>query len=377
MKPHRLLFVITTSDFGGTESYLLRLVTGLDRKRFEPIVLSLCPIGRIGRAIEGQGIRVESFEMAAKPKPHQLLAGILHLKFFLKRERIELVQALLYRANVLAAAAIRLPGKKVPLVTGQRSLIPAGRGRDALLQRLTRNWASKVVAVSQAVEKELLATETIEPGKVVVIQNGIDLERFRISPEEELQRRNTARRAWNAKDDDLVVGAVGRLHGPKGLKYLIAAFAEARKEEPKLRLVIAGDGPEKEALEQQAHELAALVQFLGYQADPIPLYPGFDLYALPSLAEGSPNALLEAMACSKACIASRVGGVPEAAEDGLSGLLVEPGNAHALAKALLELARDASRRASLGRAARARVEREFDLKKKIAEHEALYLGLLT
>ena len=135
MKPHKILFVITTSDFGGTESYLLRLVAGLDRARFEPIVLSLCPLGRIGREIASLGIRVESFDMAAKPKPHQMLAGILRLWRFVRRENIELVQALLYRANVLAAAALKLPGRRIPLVTGQRSLIPAGRGRDARLQR--------------------------------------------------------------------------------------------------------------------------------------------------------------------------------------------------------------------------------------------------
>lgn len=376
MKPHKILFVITTSDFGGTESYLLRLVAGLDRKVFEPIVLSLCPAGRIGREIAGLGIRVESFEMAAKPKPHQMLNGIWRLWRFVRREKIELVQALLYRANVMAAAALKLPGCRAPLVTGQRSLIPAGRGRDARLQRWTRGWAAKVVAVSQAVERELLATESIAPGKVVVIQNGIDLARFRIDPEEEIRRRAAARASWGIAEEKIVVGAVGRLHGPKGLKYLIEAFAQAVKQNPRLELVIAGDGPEREALEKQAADLGTQVHFLGYQADPIPLYPGFDLYVLPSLAEGSPNALLEAMAAGKASIASRVGGVPEAAEDGQSGILVEPVDPAALARAILDLAANPERRKELGLAARIRVEQEFDLEKKVRQHEALYLGLL-
>lgn len=376
MKPHKILFVITTSDFGGTESYLLRLVAGLDRKIFEPIVLSLCPTGRIGREIAGLGIRVESFDMATKPKPHQMLAGVLRLWRFVRRENIELVQALLYRANVMAATALKLPGCHAPLVTGQRSLIPAGRGRDARLQRWTRGWAAKVVAVSQAVQRELLATEAIAPGKVVVIQNGIELSRFRIDPAEEQQRRAAARADWGVDEDKIVIGAVGRLHGPKGLKYLIEAFALAVKQDPRLQLVIAGDGPEREALESQAATLGVEVRFLGYQANPIPLYPGFDLYVLPSLAEGSPNALLEAMAAGKACIASRVGGVPEAAEDGQSGILVEPADPAALARAILDLAANPERRQELGLAARIRVEQEFDLEKKVRQHEALYLGLL-
>lgn len=374
--PHRLLFVITTSDFGGTESYLLRLVSGLDRQAFEPVVLSLCPSGRIGKEIAAQGIRVESFGMAAKPKPHQMLAAIWRLRTFLRQEQIALVQSLLYRANVIAAAAIKIAGRRIPLVTGQRSLIPAGRGRDALLQRWTRDWADKVVAVSEAVAEELAATENIAAGKVVVIQNGIELARFRVTEAERQSRRNAARSAWGVTENDLVVGAVGRLHGPKGLEYLVQAFALAKSEEPRLKLVIAGDGPERESLEKRAKDRGIEVLFLGYQPDPIPLYPGFDLYALPSLAEGSPNALLEAMACGLPAVASRVGGVPEAAIDGESGLLVEPRNAPALAKALLGLAQDPHRRATLGRAARQRVEAEFDLAKKVSQHEDLYRGLL-
>lgn len=377
MSRHRILFVITTSDFGGTESYLLRLVSGLDRGAFEPVVLSLCPAGRIGREIAAHGIRVESFGMAQKPRPRQLLAAVWRLRRFLSREQIGLVQSLLYRANVIAAAAVKLPGRRVPLVTGQRSLIPAGRGRDALLQRLTRGWADRVVAVSEAVAAELRATEKIESGQVVVIQNGIDLARFDLSEAEEQRRRQAARAAWGAGEGDLVVGAVGRLHPPKGLEYLVQAYALAKSEEPRLKLVIAGDGPERENLENLARDRRVEVRFLGYQADPIPLYPGFDIYALPSLAEGSPNALLEAMACARPSIASRVGGVPEAAIDGESGLLVEPRNAPALAKALLDLARDPKRREALGKAARARVEAEFDLARKIQQHQDLYRALIS
>ncbi len=377
MTPHRLLFVITTSDFGGTESYLHRLVTGLDREKFEPIVLSLCPPGRIGREIQEKGIRVESFAMAAKPKPPQMLAAVWKLRRFLSREKIELVQSLLYRANVIAALAKKLPGTKVALVTGQRSLIPAGRKADARLQRWTRNWADKVVAVSEAVAAELRATEKIEEAKLVVIQNGIDLDRFRIGEAEASRRRQAARASWKVAENDLVVGAVGRLHGPKGLKYLIEAFALASSKESRLKLVIAGDGPERENLEKLAKDRGVAVAFLGYQPDPIPLYPGFDLYVLPSLAEGSPNALLEAMACGLPSIASRVGGVPEATVEGETGLLVEPGNAPALAKTLLALSADAEQRTRLGDAARARVEEEFDLEKKVREHQELYLALVA
>jgi glycosyltransferase involved in cell wall biosynthesis len=372
---HRLLFAITTSDFGGTESYLARLVKGLVQEKFEPLVLSLCPAGRIGKEIEAAGIRVESFGMAAKPKPHQMLAAIFRLRSFVRREKIALVQALLYRANVIAAVA--LLGTGIPLVTGQRSLIPAGRKNDARLQRWTRNWADKVVAVSEAVAAELRATESLADEKLVVIQNGIDLEKFRIGEAEADRRRQIARDAWRIKEGEIVIGAVGRLHPPKGLKYLIEAFALASLEEPNLRLVIAGDGPEREDLEKLAREQAPGTIFLGYQADPLPLYPGFDIYVLPSLAEGSPNALLEAMACGLPSVASRVGGVPEATAENETGLMVPPADPRALAMALLSIAREPQKRKVMGQAARDKVEAEFDLGKKIRQHEDLYRGLLS
>ncbi|MEM9598372.1 MAG: glycosyltransferase [Acidobacteriota bacterium] len=373
----RLLFVITTTDFGGTESFLLRLISGLDRDRFDPVVCSLCPPGRIGGMLEDLGVTVETLGMAPRAHPLGMLAGAWRLARLMDRCGAELVQSLLYRANVLAALARPLArplGSRRPaLVTGQRSLIPAGRGKDALAQRWTRGWADRVVAVSEAVRRELLTTESVEPERVVVIQNGIDLEHFRPGGD-----RAAARSAWNLPADAVVVGAVGRLHGPKGVVHLVDAVDLGRRRGLPLVLVLAGSGPEEESLRRkvEAQGLGEHVRFLGYVRDPRPLFPGFDLYALPSLAEGSPNALLEAMGCGCACVASAVGGVPEAVVDGESGLLVPHADPEALADAIVRLAAELDLRRQLGDAARRRVEDRFDLKDMVRHHEALYLNLL-
>ncbi|MCG8462411.1 MAG: glycosyltransferase, partial [Holophagales bacterium] len=305
---HRLLFLITTSDFGGTESFLERLVSGLDRDRFELSVCSLCPPGRIAQRIEELGIPVLDLGMHPRARPMEMLLAVPRLSKLFRCLGIELVQSLLYRANVLAAFAVRSMGRSRPvLVTGQRSLIPGGRSLDFRAQQLTRSWADRVVAVSEAVRRELLATERVAPEKVEVIQNGIDLHRFPLPAAGE---RDRARAAWDLDPGAIVVGAVGRLHGPKGVSHLVRALALARREDPRLVLVLAGDGPEQENLERQveAQDLREHVRFLGFRSDPRPLYPGFDVYALPSLAEGSPNALLEAMGRGCACVASNVGG---------------------------------------------------------------------
>ena len=383
----RLLFVITTSDFGGSESFLYRLVSGLDRQRFEIEVCSLCPTGRTADQIRELGVTVTSLNMHRRAKPLQMVAATFRLARLFRNSfggrGAHGVQSLLYRANVLTAAARRLiawiPGPTPFLVTGQRSLIPTGRSLDFRAQQLTRNWADRVVAVSEAVKKELHQTEKIADEKVMVIQNGIDLHRFSLPTQDE---RSAARATWKIDDDTapeptVVIGAVGRFHGPKGLDVLIDAFAIAQRRHDRLLLVLAGDGPDAEALRSKVEELSVQdsVRFLGYQQDPRPLYPGFDLYVLPSLKEGSPNALLEAMGRGCACVASNVGGVPEAIVDGESGYLVPPSDPKALAELLLELADDPEHRRRLAQAARRRVESHFDLTRMIRTHEELYRGL--
>ena len=378
----RLLFVITTSDFGGSESFLYRLVSRMDPERFEIEVCSLCPVGRTAEQIRELGIVVTSLNMHRRAKPLQMLTATLRLARLFRKSfggrGAHGVQSLLYRANVLAAAARRLsrlaPGPTPFLVTGQRSLIPTGRSLDFRAQQLTRDWADRVVAVSEAVKKELHQTESIADEKVVVIQNGIDLSHFCPPAQGE---RSAARAEWQSAPETVVIGAVGRFHGPKGLDILIHAFAKARQTHGNILLVLAGDGPDDEVLRQQVEslELQDAVRFLGFQKDPRPLYPGFDLYVLPSLKEGSPNALLEAMGRGCACIASNVGGVPEAIVDGESGCLVPPSDPDTLAQRLLELADDPTQRRRLAQAARQRVESHFDLQQMIRTHEQLYSSL--
>lgn len=383
----RLLFVITTSDFGGSESFLLRLVSSLDRDAFELEVCSLCPPGRVARQLEALNIPVTSLNMDAKARPLPMIAAAFHLRRLFRTafdgRGAQVVQSLLYRANVLCALARRLGwGPQPRLVTGQRSLIPKGRSLDFKAQRLTRTWADKVVAVSDAVKRELLATEPIDEQDVVVIQNGIDLDHFDLP---EAAERAAARSALplpkppSSADPPLVVGAVGRLHGPKGIDVLLRAFPLVIEAIGRpCVLVLAGDGPDAERLKALAAELLppSQVLFLGFQQDPRPLFPAFDVYVLPSMREGSPNALLEAMGTGRACVASAVGGVPEAIVDGEHGLLVPAGDPRALADALIRLLDDPELRARFGQAARRRVEARFRVEDMVTRHAELYQGLL-
>ncbi|MEM7349860.1 MAG: glycosyltransferase, partial [Acidobacteriota bacterium] len=176
-----------------------------------------------------------------------------------------------------------------------------------------------------------------------------------------------------------IAGGVGRLTDTKGFEHLLAAAAEARANGIRLEVVLVGDGPRHEALTAEARRLGigSAVHFLGRRGDPDCIYPALDLFVLSSLREGSPNVLLEAMACGIAAIATRVGGVPELIDDGDQGLLIPPGDPKVLATALQRLATDPALRHRLGQAARERVERELTVERMVEKHEALYEGLLS
>jgi glycosyltransferase involved in cell wall biosynthesis len=199
---------------------------------------------------------------------------------------------------------------------------------------------------------------------VTVVPYGVDLARFR--PAE----RNGAR------PDDIVVGAVARLSIEKGLDVLLRAVAQLAGDGLPLRVVLAGEGPQRQRLERLAEQLglARHVEFRGeVPHERVPdVLAELDIFAMPSRAEGFGVAALEAAAMELPVAGSRVHGIPDVVEDGVTGLLVPPGDAAALAQAIGRLARDGALRAELGRAGRALVERRYRWEENAAQMERLY-----
>ncbi len=369
--PRNILLVITTSDFGGTESFLANLALGLDRTRFAPTVCSLCPLGRAGERIAAGGTPVLTLGMASGARPFELVSGVVALARMLDRLEIDLVQGLLYRANMMAALSGRLARRPVTVVAGQRSLTPMTGHRAALGVRWTRRLARATVAVSEAVKAEIVASEGLHSDRVAVIGNGVDHRRFRPGD-------SAAARARLGLDSaSLLIGGVGRLAAAKGFEHLIEAIAAASGSR-RIELVLVGDGPRRQALEALARRLgiADRVRFPGRLGDLERIYPAFDIFVLSSLREGSPNVLFEAMSCGLAAIATEVGGVPEIVEHEDSALLVPPADQGALTAAIRRLAKDPLLRNRLGARARARVEAELTIEKMVERHEALYEQLL-
>lgn len=214
-----------------------------------------------------------------------------------------------------------------------------------------RVWAAATVIIANAeqIGGALQALRDAPPDKIVVVHNGLP---------------DDGRRVRAEPAGRLTIGCVSRIDEQKGTTVLVDAFAGLAADYPHVDLVIAGDGPELARVEAQVARLGLQrrVTLLGrYHGDVAELVARFDIYAFPSLREGLPYALLEAMRAACPIVATRVGGIPEAVVSGVTGLLVPPGSSEAMTAALGQLIEDPGLRARLSAAARARFAADFTL----------------
>jgi glycosyltransferase involved in cell wall biosynthesis len=236
-------------------------------------------------------------------------------------------------------------------------------GAGVALRNLLLRDADAFVAMSRAIAEEFKAAGVPEH-KISLIPHGVDLERFR--PADAAEKR-ALRERLSLPASACVVAYTGRLLKGKGLETLLEAYQSARLRRPELLLLLVGSGAGQslsieDALRARAAEpgLAGHVVFAGHVEDVASHLRAADVFAFPSLFEALGLSLVEAAACGLACVGSRTGGIVDVLDDGVSGLLAPPGDAPALADALLRLATDAALRGRLGAAARARAEARFD-----------------
>jgi glycosyltransferase involved in cell wall biosynthesis len=207
--------------------------------------------------------------------------------------------------------------------------------------------------------RDELVRRKVNPSRIDVIPNAIEA----LTDDVVESARRTSRERLGIGDDELILGYVGRLSTEKGLEHLIAALSLGSPVEGPWRLLIVGDGPERRALEAMATQarLDGRVTFAGFQSDASPWYAAMDALILPSLTEGTPMALLEAMAHRVAVIASAVGGVPAVVSGGVSGVLVPPGDRPALCRALRDVASSNTMRQSLAAAGQQTVRDRYNV----------------
>jgi glycosyltransferase involved in cell wall biosynthesis len=373
----KVLYVIGTLDIGGTEGQLVQLVTRLDRRYFEPVVCCLTSSGPHHRTLEAAGIPVkiigfEGFRMFRRPV--QVARELSRLVRFLRAERPAIVHAFLFWAYVIGAFAAR--AARVPVVIASRRSLGCfkeGVLHHLWLERLATRITDVIVANSEAVKADVVRQERVAAARVRVIHNGVDPGPPVPSIERGLGEH------LGIPSDSSAVGVVARLIDYKGHRYFLQACCAVRQRHPRAVFLLVGDGPEAAPLVARVRELGldAVVRFLGTRMDVARILTVLDVVVLPSLEEGFPNVVLEAMAAGKPVVASRVGGVPEAVVHGETGLLVPPADPQALAEAIATLLDDPARAQRMGRAGRDRVITWFGMDRMVQETERLYHEILA
>lgn len=386
MMRRRILFVINGIDFGGTESALSAAACRLHDRGHDVHLLSLKAAGRAACTLTDAGVPVTSLEMPEAIGCAACASACWRLGGWLRHHRPEIVHSFLPRANIVTALGLKVARLNALHISSERSTDFKRRSLVTLLNRLATRWIDHVAAVSAEVRDVLVERERIPAHKVSVIGNGIDLDRVDATPAARVKEELGLGR------ECVTLCSAGRLVPDKGHVYLIRSIARMRAAR-RVNLLLIGEGPEEARLraEAVAQGLSNRVHFLGYRPDVVGILKIVDIFVLPSLEEGVPMVLLEAMACARCVVASNVGATHTLILPGQTGLLVPPAEiwttrgapdqvdrataaagVTALADAIDQLIANPSAAAEMGRRARQYVSERFPLDRIVSRLENLY-----
>jgi len=374
MRPIRILELRSVRGTGGGPEKTILLGTArTDARRFD---ITVCYLrdrrdNVFSVDIRAAALKVNYIDLL---ESHSFDVSIFsRLRKIVREREIDIVHAHEYKTDVLAWLLSKVePVTPLSTVHGW-----TGHSKRELrlyypLDKWVLGFFPKLIAVSTDIRDELVR-HGANPGRIQTVLNGIDHQAFRRDP----SRRHAARQALGVGPHDFVIGSVGRLEPQKRFDLLVDVFATLRAERPQLRLAIAGDGSLAHALRSQVDRLGLgeACLLLGHRADITELHHAFDLFVQSSDYEGTPNAVLEAMALETPIVATSAGGSAEIVRHGVDGLIVPPGDATALAAAIRSVMADDAGAAARVRSARQRVETDLSFDTRMRAVEAIYVEL--
>jgi glycosyltransferase involved in cell wall biosynthesis len=370
--PVRVLIACDHIDFNGAlhggGRALIETIRGLDPDRVHAVVCVLREATPLGRQLQAEGLPLEFLGDA----PFNPLT-LLRLVRLIRAHRIEVMHLTDFGACTF--------GRLAGLVTGVPAIVQiishhsehTHRGFPRYVEwayRALARFTARGLAISESVRRFALARMGFTPEQVEVLYYPLPRHSFSTG---DGTSTTSLRESYGIAPDDRVVGAVTRFFPVKGMRYLIAAFAAIRRDEPRSWLVLVGTGPEEPALRAQCKELgiADRVVFAGFQRNVEAHVRLFDVAVVPSLEEGFGLVAVESMALGTPVVASRIDGLQEVITHGTSGWLVEPADPAAIHEAVLTLLRDASLRQRLGEGGRVAAQR-FSLDRYVGRLTELY-----
>jgi len=385
-EPIRVLRVIARLNMGGPAIHVASLAAGLETRGYHTTLVA----GSLARGEDSMAFLAERLGVTVISVPEiQREISVLHdarsvlqLAALIRSERPHILHTHTAKAGALARAAALIAGDARPpivLHTFHGHVLKGyfDASRTAFFRQVERALARTsdvLVAVSPEVRDELVELGVAPREKFAVIRLGIPLKERLDDPTADLDYR----RLYGIPADAFVVGWVGRMTGVKDTGAVLEIVAAARERGVDAVLCMVGDGPDRERLEQLAHDLGIVRAcfFVGYQPDVAGYYGLFDAFVLPSVNEGTPVSAIESLASGTPVVANRVGGVPDVVRDGLDGFLVEAGDVRGAAERLATLAGDPELRTRLGASGQARVLERYSVARLVDDIDRLYRALL-
>lgn len=387
-RPLNVAMLLPNLHIGGSQQMVRTLARHLSTAGCEPFVCALFDGGPLLKDLDAQRTPVEVFKFTRRSVLAfpWYIADIVQiwrtLSQYLKRNAIDVIQMNnLGTETFLVVALARFRGVPVTVATfHSQSFLPSGT-RQLLRRvvhrvgiRVSRAWTSRFVAVSDQTKRALMEGVGVADEDITVICNGVDVDAYSTR-----EVGNRVRQELGLDDGAHLLIAVGTLREAKGHRYLIRAAGDVVRQCPDAHFLLVGEGELEAELREQttAARLTGHVHFLGSRRDVADLLAASDMLVLPSLWEGLSMALLEGMAAAKPIVASEVSGTRQALRHRESGILVPPGNAQALAEAILEALRMPVEDArQMGRRARETVVAQFSAEKQAKEYAGLFYRLM-
>jgi glycosyltransferase involved in cell wall biosynthesis len=386
-EPIKVLRVIARLNVGGPALHVAYLTAGLAERGYETTLVA----GTLARGeesmasvSEARGVRIETL-----PALHREIGvlrdaqAILRLARLIKEERPTILHTHTAKAGAVGRIAALLAGDARPPIVVHTFHGHVLRGYfnplTTLGFRTLERWLARVttalVAVSPEVRDDLVKLHVAPASKFTVVRLGIELDE---RTDVDANVRAETRRQLGVADDAFIVGWVGRMTAVKRTDDVVRALRGLVDRGVDAYLCLVGDGPDRDHLEQYAHDLGVVKRclFVGYQEDVARFYSAIDALLLPSVNEGTPVSVIEALAAQRPAVATRVGGTPDVIRDGVDGFLVEVGDAEALSERLAELAVDPERRAQMGASGRERVLGRYAVERLVDDIDRLYRTLL-
>ncbi|RLE69448.1 MAG: hypothetical protein DRJ43_03970 [Thermoprotei archaeon] len=377
----KVLQITTNLEIGGVPYHILNICRYIRRDRFKLYLLCVLGMGRL--LIDFLKIKVPVFLVNIdKGPPYQTFQWIKPLPIskickVIKREEINIVQTHLWPASTMGRIAggimKTLKRHDIAIIDTLHNVYTWKRGKHVFMNRLLSKFTDKIVCVSNAVKNFAVKYEKIPEDKCIVIYNGLDLDRLKVTV-----HKNYVKQVLEIPQNRTVIGYAGRLVKVKNLDILVKAMKIVAKKIPNCHLLIIGEGPFKEKLYYLAYKLSLTGKctFLPFVEHLANFLNVIDIFVLPSSQEGFSIVAAEAQALGKPVIASKVGGLPEVIINGVTGILINDITPKKLAAAIYYLLKHEDIRIEMGRKAKARALNLFDMKNIIRQLENLYLTLI-